>query len=474
MAAGTTSGARVGLMAVGLGSYWPQFPEMRDTILEAHRRLAGLISPYASLVEAGLVDSVESSRGAGAKFRTGDVDLVFVHLATYANSETLLPAIRALDVPVILLNVQPVRALDMARTTNIGDWLGSGVTPSSLPEMTNVLIRLGKRFDTVTGHLDGDAELAAELELWCRIAGLTRRLRTQSIALLGRPFAGMMDLNLDETHIFNRFGTFIRHLDWDDVVAEMEAVTAEERARGVEELRKTFPSSGTLSVGEFEAAGAVMAAMRRFVSRYNLCAIASHYEAASSGRRAELLAALNPALSVLNGSGIACPVEADVKVAFAMLTLKTLGGSATLAELYSMDFDDDIIIIGHSGAGDPAISGEQPRLALSEVFHGKSGKGYLTQFYPRHGDTTLLSLTQDVHGDYRMVAAEGEIVPGPTLQLGDTNARVRFPQGIRRFTRDWSAFGPTHHGVMGCGHHANNLSRVANALGVPLDIVRPR
>lgn len=467
------SKVRVGLMGVGLGSYWPQFPQMRGIIEAAHEKLAMSIGRHAEIVAAGVVDSAEAARAAGQKFLGGDVDLIFVHLATYANSETLLPAVRALDVPVILLNVQPDRALDMERTRDIGDWLAAGVTPASLPEMTNAMLRIGKRFDTVTGHLDNDTELEAELELWCKIAGLRRRLRTQSLGLLGRPFAGMMDLNVDETQLFNQFGTFVRHLDWDDAVNEMNAVTPAERDAAIDDLRQAFPASTSLETAEFKTAGTVLAGMQRLVERYNLFGLASHYEGASDGDRSVLLAALNPALSVLNGKGIACPVEADMKVAVAMQALRTVAGSATLAELYSMDFNDDVIIIGHSGAGDPAISGDPPRLAMSEVFHGKSGKGYLTQFYPHPGDVTLLSVMQDASGGYRMVAAEGEIVPGPTLQLGDTNARVRFPQGLRRFARDWSALGPTHHGVMGYGHQIDRLSRVATAMKLPLDVVGP-
>ncbi|KQV08675.1 hypothetical protein ASC89_12835 [Devosia sp. Root413D1] len=464
---------RIGTMAVGLGSYWSQFAGMKDAVLDAHRRLCALVSPHGQLVEAGLVDKAASARIAGDTFQREDVDLVFVQLATYANSETLLPAIRALDVPVVLLNVQPQRKLDMARVTGIGDWLASGVTPSSLPEMTNVLIRLGKRFDVLTGHLDNDLELADSLATWCRLATLCRRLRTQSIGLLGRPFAGMMDLNIDETHLFKQLGSFVDHRHWDELVAEMDAVTPAEQAAGVAELRRIFPASGSLTEAEFAAAGTVTAAVQRFVARHNLCAISSHYDGPVQGRHAELLAALNPALSVLNAAGIACPVEADIKVAVAMLLLKTLGGSATLAELYSMDFDDDVVIIGHSGAGDPAISREPARLAMSEVFHGKSGKGYLTQFFPGPGPVTLLSMTQGADGDFQLVAAEGEIVPGPTLQLGDTNARVRFPQGLRRFVNEWSRPGPTHHGVLGYGHHAEGLRAASIALNLPLQMVTP-
>jgi L-arabinose isomerase len=462
---------RIGIMVVGLGSYWDQFAGMKDAVLDAHRRLCALLAPHGQMIEAGLVDNAHSARVAGRRFAASGVDVVFVHLATYANSETLLPAIRELDVPVVLLNVQPERKLDMTRVTGIGDWLGSGVTPASLPEMTNVLIRLSKRFDVITGHLDNDDELAANLSTWCKLAGLSRRLRSQSVGLLGRPFAGMMDLNLDETNLFARLGSFVDHRHWDDVVAEMDMVTAAEQAAAVVELRRIFPASGTLTEEEFATAGKVTAALRRLVDRYELCALASHYEGPVQPQHVALLAAINPALSVLNAAGIACPVEADVKVAIAMLLLKTIAGSATLAELYSMDFDDDVVIIGHSGAGDPAISRQPARLAISDVFHGKSGKGYLTQFFPGPGDVTLLSLMQRADGHYGLVAAEGKIVAGPTLQLGDTNARVQFPQGLRRFVNEWSRLGPTHHGVLGYGHHTDALRKAAIALNLPLQVV---
>lgn len=471
MAGGMGAGPRIGLMAIGLGNYWPQFPGMRHGVVAAHARLAKLFEGAGEVVAAGLVDTADASHQAGLLFAEKQVDVVFCHLTTYATSETLLPAVRALDVPIVLLNVQPVRALDMDKVKGIADWLGVACTCAALPEMTAVLVRLGKRFDTITGHLDGDEILNAEIRSWCALAGLRRRLRSGTMALLGRPFAGMMDLNLDETNVFRRFGTFIRHLDWDDVIAEIAQVSGDERAGALDDLKRTFDAS-TVSAEDMDEAAVVLAAYRRFVDRHRLCAIASHYEGHAGGERGKLLAATNPALSVLMADRVACPVEADMKVAFAMLTLKTIAGSATLAELYSMDFNDDVVIIGHSGAGDPAISGaRRPRLAISDVFHGKSGRGYLTQFYPKAGRATMLSVTQDSSGDYRMVVAEGEIVDGPTLQLGDTNCRMRFAGGLRSFVHRWSSFGPTHHGVLGYGSHIDAVRRASVALGIPLDVV---
>jgi L-arabinose isomerase len=164
-------------------------------------------------------------------------------------------------------------------------------------------------------------------------------------------------------------------------------------------------------------------------------------------------------------------VEADVKVAIAMTVLKVVGGSATLAELYSMDFTRDVCLIGHSGAADPMIATERGTLRKSAVFHGKPGGGFLTQFSPTLGPVTLLSLTQDSDGDYRFVVAEGDVVPGKVLHLGDTNAPVRFRQGVRAFIDAWAYRGPTHHATLGRGHHAAVLAKAAKLLGVPIESV---
>jgi L-arabinose isomerase len=462
---------RIGLMAVGLGAYWPQFPGMRDGVLGAHQRLARLFEGAGEIVAAGLVDSAAASRQAGELFARERVDIVFCHLTTYANSETLLSAVSAVDVPVILLNVQPVRALDFPNVVSTAGWLGVACTCAALPEMTAVLIRTGKRFATITGHLDGDAELERRIRLWCTVAGISRRLHTQSLALLGRPFPGMLDLHIDETRLYQRFGTLTNHLSWDDIIVEMKEVTPADRNSGADRVRAMFDYPPTVTAHDLDAIATTLCALRRTVEKHSLFGIATHFEGIPTGPVAELLAALNPALSVLITDGVACPVEGDLKAALAMVALKALAGNATLAELYSMDFNEDVCIIGHSGAGDAAISSRRPTLSASEVFHGKSGKGYLTQFFPKTGAATLLACTQDAGGDYRFVAAEGEIVEGPTLGLGDTNCRVRFSCGMRDFTERWSNLGPTHHGVIGMGKHIDSLKSVSTALGIPIDVV---
>ena len=83
---------------------------------------------------------------------------------------------------------------------------------------------------------------------------------------------------------------------------------------------------------------------------------------------------LIPAFSMLIKQGTACAVEGDIKVAMAMSILKTIAGCGQLSEMYSIDFNEDICIIGHSGSGDADIStARKPTMKIVPVFHGKTG-----------------------------------------------------------------------------------------------------
>ncbi len=60
-----------------------------------------------------MVTTKEQSQAAGDLFRASDVDLVFLQLLTYATSYNMLPAVKDLDVPVVLVNVQKLKAQDI-------------------------------------------------------------------------------------------------------------------------------------------------------------------------------------------------------------------------------------------------------------------------------------------------------------------------------------------------------------------------
>ena len=183
-------------------------------------------------------------------------------------------------------------------------------------------------------------------------------------------------------------------------------------------------------------------AFEKWVKDEHLSMVASHYDGFAQGKAGVLDSMLIPAFSMLIKQGTACAVEGDMKVAMAMSILKTISGTGQLSEMYSIDFNEDICIIGHSGSGDADISDKKPTMKIVPVFHGKTGGGYLTQFYPYTGPVTYLAITQDADGHFKFVVAEGVNEEGPILSFGDTNMRTRFHMWCKRvckpLERSWT------------------------------------
>ena len=90
------------------------------------------------------------------------------------------------------------------------------------------------------------------------------------------------------------------------------------------------------------------------------------------------------------------------------------------------------------------------------------------QMSVRQGPATLLSVCEN-EGKVHLLVAEGESVPGETLQIGNTNSRYRFPMDIREFMNRWSKGGPSHHCAIGVGHVASKIEKLAALMKIPAE-----
>ena len=465
--------ARVGVFSIALGAYLPQFPQLVPEFEAQYRAFKETLPDTVELIDGGLVTTKEQAMAAGDKFRAADVDLVLLQMLTYATSYNVLPAIRDLDVPVVVVNLQKKKAPDYERT-DIPTWLGELYACGATGEAVADLERAGKRHAVITGVVEGgDEAAAAEIADWCRAAQVRRRFRDTNIAQIGRPYPGMMDLYIDETNLYNRMFLYTKQFDWEKMWAIADDITDEAAIRAkAEDILATFDIEGGATVETVWEMAKYVVAFEQWVKDEHLGLIASHYDGFAKGQAGKLDSMLIPAFSMLIKQGTACAVEGDIKVAMAMSILKTIAGTGQLSEMYSIDFNEDICIIGHSGSGDAAISqAKKPTMKIVPVFHGKAGGGYLTQFYPPTGDITYLAITQDKDGNFKFVAAEGVNEEGPIFTFGDTNMRTRFSCGAREFVNRWSEAGPTHHMAAAVGRHIDTIKKVAKILNVPCEVV---
>ena len=154
----------------------------------------------------------------------------------------------------------------------------------------------------------------------------------------------------------------------------------------------------------------------------------------------------------------------------AMKILDAFGVGGAFSEFYALDFDDDVVLLGHDGPCHPKIANGKTKIKPLEVYHGKVGAGLSVETSVQAGPATLLSVVDAPDGNVKLLVAEGVSEAGPILEIGNANSRDRFSTGAREFVDAWSRRGPAHHCAIGVGHIADRLEILARILKV--DFIR--
>jgi len=466
---------KAGLFSIGLDTYWPQFDGLRDRLNAYHRQIGDRISGMGiELVDAGMVDNVEKAGTAASHFRQQEVEIIFLFISTYALSSTVLPVVQRANVPVVMLNLQPVAQLDYAkfnlepdRGVKTGIWL-EHCQSCSVPELACVFNRTGIAYHVVTGFLQ-DPVAWQEIEDWVDAARVQFGMRENRVGVLGHYYCGMLDVYSDLTQQSAVFGTHFELLEMCELHDLRQAVTAAEVSAKVGEFHEKYHVSGECELAELERAAQTSVALDRLIAKHKLGSLAYYYE--GSGEYENIVTSVIAGNTLLTGRNVPVAGECEIKNVQAMKIMDLFGVGGSFSEFYLSDFVDDVVYLGHDGPAHFAIAEGRVELVPLSVYHGKPGKGLSIQMSVQHGPVTLLSVVQRGDGTVVLQVAEGESVEGPILQIGNTNSRYRFSLGAKGFMNAWSEGAPAHHCAIGVGHIADKIEKLGSLLGIEVNRV---
>lgn len=464
---------KIGLFAIGLEAYWEQFDGLKERLEGYLQTVYQKISAiHPDVVNAGLIDSVDKAFEAGKLFRTEDVDIIFLYVTTYALSSTVLPVVQRAKVPVIILNLSPEAAIDYEafnsmknRTKMTGEWLAY-CSSCPVPEIANVFKRTGIKFHQITGMLNNDETGWREIKEWIEAAKVAHAMFHNRLGCMGHYYSGMLDIYTDLTLQYKYFGGHIELIEVDELSALRKEVSADEIEERMKLFYQEFDVQNDCAEEELKKAATTSIALDHLVEKYKLGSLAYYYKGAGNTDNEDTMSSIILGNSLLTARHIPVAGEYEIKNVQAMKIMDSFGAGGSFTEYYAMDFKEDVVLMGHDGPGHIAIAEGKTKVRPLYVYHGKVGKGLSVEMSVKHGPVTLLSVVESGDGKLVFLTAEGESVPGPTLEIGNTNSRYKFPMGARNFVNEWNSYGPAHHCAVGVGHISSKIKKLGELLGM--------
>jgi L-arabinose isomerase len=305
-----------------------------------------------------------------------------------------------------------------------------------------------------------------EIAEWTEAARVAQVMEHNRLGVMGNYYGGMLDIYSDFTQQCAHFGGHIDILEVEELAALRREVNDADLERKVAEFKAVMDVQPDCSADELSRAARTSVALDRLVDVHALGSLAYYHKGVGSAENEDAISSIILGTSLLTARGIPVAGEYEIKNAQAMKILDAFGAGGSFTEYYAVDYNDDVILMGHDGPGHIAIAEGKTKVRPLQVYHGKVGRGLSVEMSVKHGPVTLLSIVQTADGKLLLLAAEGESVPGPILEIGNTNSRYRFSLGARRFMNEWNGHGPAHHCAVGIGRIAGKLKK----LGALLDM----
>lgn len=468
----------IAIVPLGHYIYFQQFEGLYEELNKKSAEFARYFDDSVEVIITDYVDDVDKAFATVRSLKAKDVDGIFMLLTTYLPSALAAPFANYLDVPQILVGIQPLAHLDYGNCTTFMQLVNDDVC--AMPEIAGAYVRLGRKMPPciVAASVQED-KIRKEVLAWQRAIAAKAAFKYAQFGYLGHTYEGMYDMHTDPTAFSGAFGSHVKMLEMCELQKWADEVTKEQIDAKIDVIEKTFsiqdpsidPLTDYVQRSDLEWSARMACALDAMVEKNHLTALAYYYKGENNNLYERMGAALIIGNTLLTSSGIPLAGEADLKTAATMLIMNRIGGGGSFAEIHPFDIEGDCVLVGHDGPHNIAISEGKPVLRKLKKYHGKSGSGIGVEFSLKAGDVTMLSMNYLPNGRFKLVAAVGTSIRGAIPQTGNTNTRVSFGMPVTDFLQRWCEAGPTHHFALGVGNRIAEIRNFARIMDIDLEVI---
>lgn len=449
----------IGILYVSAQLYKEKLPDFVNEIEKKYKEMVQRIFSFADIIHSPITYNEQLVEQSIAKFNKSNADGIVIIFASYSPSMIIAPAIKKVNLPVLVWNTQLLYEIDEKFSAK--DMMNNHGM-HGVQDLACVLLRENVPFSIITGHYN-QKDTLSDLEKWCRCVAVYNDLKRLNVGRIGGRFNDMGDFSLPDEIIQKTFGTKIVNFEVSSLEEEARNVEKEELKKIVEENNKFIHEPDVI----FEKAACMECILRNLIKRHTLGALAINFMAFEGKGFCDAIPF--SAISKLLSEGIGYGGEGDVLSAISVWILQKIADVATFTEMFTTDYKNNRIFMSHMGETNlkMAKDSSQIRLIKKDMSITKTGVStamFLFQMKP--GDITLFNLTFSEKEKVRMITTTGCVEDvGLFADIKSPHFLLKINNDVREFLTHYSNLGGTHHLAMAYGDFRKELKMFSEISG---------
>ncbi|MEV4467944.1 L-arabinose isomerase [Nonomuraea sp. NPDC049504] len=397
---------------------------------------------------------------------------VIAWMHTFSPAKMWIAGLDALRKPLLHLHTQanvelPWATIDM-------DFMNLNQAAHGDREFGFIQTRLGVPRKTVAGHVS-DPAVGQRVLAWHRAATGLAELRTLRLARFGDNMRDVAVTEGDKVEAQLRFGVSVNTYGVNDLVEAVDAASEADVTALVKEYEEQYRVAPELLGDRNDSlryAARIELGLRGFLEAGGFRAFTTNFEDLGGLRQL-------PGLAVqrLMADGYGFGGEGDWKTSVLLRTLKAMTGgqgSTSFMEDYTYDMTpgEELILGAHMLEVCPSIASGTPSCEIHPLGIGGREDPVRLVFDAEPGPGIVVGLA-DMGDRFRLVANEIDVVapPQPLPKLPVARAVWRPRPNLRTSTESWLTAGAPHHTVLSQAVGREELTDLAEMLGVELVII---